>query len=166
MGTGRKWRPFGTMAGRSGGGDQRECSRTPRRYGFTLEYTSARKVITKNKNWNAPGPDKIIANVGRKKACTLQEGVSNKQTPIPNLVQFSSENQHPTTCLNIIYKWFTSCLLKSMNHHLGSTAWWSASSEVPERNAVELLTTSLLIEWCVKTVVGGSEISVWRLGRC
>ena len=31
----------------------------PREDGITFEYTSARKVTTKNKNWSAPGPDKI-----------------------------------------------------------------------------------------------------------
>ena len=31
--------------------------------------------------------------------------------------QFFSENQPPITCYTI-YKWFTSCLLKPMNHHL------------------------------------------------
>ena len=48
----------------------------PREDGFTLESTSTRKVITKKKNWSAPGPDKI-ANFWWKKACTLHHGVSN-----------------------------------------------------------------------------------------
>ena len=47
----------------------------PREDGFTFEYRSARKVITKKKNWSAPGPGKI-ANFWWKKACTLHEGVS------------------------------------------------------------------------------------------
>ena len=47
----------------------------PREDGFTFEYTSARKVIMKKKNWSAPGPDKI-ANFWWKKAYTSQEGVS------------------------------------------------------------------------------------------
>lgn len=32
MGTGRKWRPFGTLAGSSERGNQGECFRTPRRW--------------------------------------------------------------------------------------------------------------------------------------
>ena len=35
---------------------------------------------------------------------------------IPKPGQFSSENRYPITYLNTIYKWFTSCLLKPMNH--------------------------------------------------
>ena len=31
----------------------------PREDGFTFEYTSARKVITKKNNWSAPWPEKI-----------------------------------------------------------------------------------------------------------
>ena len=39
---------------------------------------------------------------------------------IPKLGYFSTKirNQRPITCLNRIYKWFTSCLLKSVDNHL------------------------------------------------
>ena len=32
--------------------------------------------------------------------------------------EFLSKNQRPVTCLNNMYKWFTSCLLAPMNQHL------------------------------------------------
>ena len=41
---------------------------------------------------------------------------NNKMIPKPG--SFTSDNQRPITCLNTIYKWFTSCLLEPMNHHL------------------------------------------------
>ena len=53
----------------------KENASEPREDGFTFEYTSDRKVITKKKNWSAPRPDKI-ANFWWKKECTLHEGVS------------------------------------------------------------------------------------------
>ena len=37
---------------------------------------------------------------------------------IPKQGEFSSENQRPITCLNDIYKWFTSCLQTPMDDHL------------------------------------------------
>ena len=37
---------------------------------------------------------------------------------IPKPGEFSSENQGPITCLNTVYKWFTSCLLQPVNSHL------------------------------------------------
>ena len=44
-------------------GDVREAIKEsvpePRQDGFTFESTTTRKVITKKKNWSAPGPDKI-----------------------------------------------------------------------------------------------------------
>ena len=41
-----------------------------------------------------------------------------KTTLIPKPGEFTSENQRPIACLNTIYKWFTSCLLKPINQHL------------------------------------------------
>ena len=124
----------------------------PREDGFTLESTSARNVITKKKNWSAPGSDEI-AVFGRNRN-KLQDipwwFTGGKKSLIPKPGQFSSENQGPITYLN------TSCLLKPMNHHLEKYRLMER-----KRNAVELLTTSSLIEWCVKTVRGGSRISVW-----
>ena len=32
--------------------------------------------------------------------------------------EFSSESQRPITCLNTVYKWFTSCPLEPFNSHL------------------------------------------------
>ena len=41
-----------------------------------------------------------------------------KTSLIPKAGEFSSENQRPITCLNTIYKWFTSCLLKPVDKHV------------------------------------------------
>ena len=41
-----------------------------------------------------------------------------KASLITQAGEFSSQNQRPIICLNNIYKWFTSCMLKPMNQHL------------------------------------------------
>ena len=41
-----------------------------------------------------------------------------KTSLIPKEGEFLSENQGPITCLNNMYKWFTSCLLAPMDQHL------------------------------------------------
>ena len=45
-----------------------------------------------------------------------------KTSLIPKAGKFSSENQRPITCLNNMYNWFTSCMLKPMNQHLDKYA--------------------------------------------
>ena len=109
----------------------------PRKDEFTLGATSTRKVVKKKKKYcSDPGPDKF-SNFWWKKGDTLKEGVSKsiqsiankpqdipwwftggKTTLIPKPGQSSSGNRRPITCLNTIYKWFISCLLKQVNHHL------------------------------------------------
>ena len=37
---------------------------------------------------------------------------------MPKTGEFTSENQRPITCLNTLYKWFTSCVLGPVNEHL------------------------------------------------
>ena len=37
---------------------------------------------------------------------------------LPKPGDFTSENQRPITCLNTLYKWFTSCVLGPMNEHV------------------------------------------------
>ena len=32
--------------------------------------------------------------------------------------EFTSDNQRPITCLNILFRWFMSCLLGTTNEHL------------------------------------------------
>ena len=39
-----------------------------------------------------------------------------KTTLLPNPGELTSDNQRPITCLNTMYKWFTSCLLGPMNN--------------------------------------------------
>ena len=41
-----------------------------------------------------------------------------KTSLIPKPGAFSSDNTRPITCLNTIYKWYTSCLLGPMDEHL------------------------------------------------
>ncbi|XP_068691351.1 uncharacterized protein [Montipora foliosa] len=108
----------------------------PSNENFVLESTEAVKTIMKKRNWSAPGPDRI-ANYWWKKAHALHEGVTKsfqaigqspseypmrfaegKTTLIPKPGEFSSSNQRPITCLNTMYKWFTSCLLGPMDLHL------------------------------------------------
>ena len=103
---------------------------------WALEVAEAVKVLSKKRNWSAPGPDKIT-NFWWKRASTLHEGVvesfkevsksdedypewfsEGKTSLIPKEGEFLSENQRPITCLNNMYKWFTSCLLAPMDQHL------------------------------------------------
>ena len=102
---------------------------------FLLTKEEAVNAIRKKINWSATGPDRIT-NYWWKKAYSLHEGVSNafmnivqhdheyplwfaegKTSLIPKAGEFSNENQRPITCLNNMYKWFTSCMLKQMNQH-------------------------------------------------
>ena len=103
---------------------------------FLLTKEEAVNAIHKKRNWSTPGPDRIT-NYWWKQAYSLHEGVSNafmkivqhdheyplwfaegKTSLIPKAGEFSIENQCPITCLNNMYKWFTSCMLKPMNQHL------------------------------------------------
>ena len=86
------------------------------------------------RNWSATGP---LVNYWWKCAHVLHESVTKalmaisestgeypswysegktRLTPKPG--EFSSENQRPITCLNNIYKWFTSYLQTPMDNHL------------------------------------------------
>ena len=103
----------------------KESVQEPQKDEFTLESTSARKVLKKKKNWSDPGPDKI-ANFWWKKTDTLHEGVSKsiqaiankpqdipwwftggKTSLIPKRGQSSNENQRPITLfkyhLQVVY---------------------------------------------------------------
>ena len=103
----------------------KESVQEPQKDEFTLESTSARKVLKKKKNWSDPEPDKT-ANFWWKKADTLHEGVSKsiqaiankpqdipwwftggKTSLIPKPGQSSNENQRPITLfkyhLQVVY---------------------------------------------------------------
>ena len=41
-----------------------------------------------------------------------------KSSLLPKPGEFTSANQRPITCLNTIYKWITSCVLKPVDSHL------------------------------------------------
>ena len=103
---------------------------------WDLDETDAAKVLTKKRNWNAPGPDRL-ANFRWKRAHSLHKGVATafqaisrrdeeypqwfsegKTSQLPKPRKFSSDNQRPITCLNTIYKWYTSCLLVPTDKHL------------------------------------------------
>ena len=96
----------------------------------------ASKVLNIKKNWSAPGPDRL-ANFWWKCAHSLHEGVviafrsiygrdkeypdwfaEGKTSLIPKPGEFSSNNQRLITCLNILYKWYTSCLFVPTDKHL------------------------------------------------
>ena len=86
-----------------------------------------------------PGPGRL-ANFWWKRAHSLHKEVAiafqaisrsdeeypqwfseGKTSLIPKPGNFSSDNQRPITCLNTIYKWYTSCLLvptdRCLNHY-------------------------------------------------
>ena len=100
---------------------------------WALVVAEAVKFLSKKRNRSAPGPDKITI-FWWKRAGTLYKGVfesfkevskSGEEYPewfsewktflIPKEGEFLSENQRPITCLNNMYKWFTSCLLAPMD---------------------------------------------------
>lgn len=108
----------------------------PAQEDWDLDEMVAAKVLTKKKNWSAPGPDRL-ANFWWKRANSLHKGVATafqassmsdeeypqwfsegKTSLIPKPGKFSSDNQRPITCLNTIYKWYTSCLLVPTDKHL------------------------------------------------
>ena len=114
----------------------REKVTVPPEKDFELSAKQAEKVIMKKRNWSTPGPDRIV-NFWWKRANCLHVGIvrafqviaqSDQDVPlwftegrtslIPKPGEFSSENQRPITCLNTVYKWFTSCLLEPVNSHL------------------------------------------------
>ena len=41
-----------------------------------------------------------------------------KSSLLPKQGEFTSTNQRPITCLNTIYKWFMSCVVKPVDSHL------------------------------------------------
>ena len=103
---------------------------------FELSVDQAVRVISRKRNWSAPGPDRLV-NFWWKKASAVHEGVTKSfqaivnedqemplwftegnTTLIPKPGEFSSENQRPITCLNSIYKWLTSCPIKPVDQHL------------------------------------------------
>ena len=105
-----------------------------------LTKEEAVNAIRKKRNWSAPGPDRITHYWG-KKAYSLHEGMPNtfviivqhdhhyplwfaegKTSLISKAGEFSCENQRPIACLNNMYKWFTSCMLKPMNQNLDKYA--------------------------------------------
>ena len=106
--------------------------------GWNLNAEQVTKIIKRKKNWSAPGPDRI-ANFWWKKATFLHKEIAacflqataqledlqfplwfseGKTTLIPKPGEFRSDNQRPITCLNNLYKWYTSCLLAQANQHI------------------------------------------------
>ena len=101
-----------------------------------LDRDEAVKVIRRKKNWSSPGPDRIV-HFWWKNAYSLHkdllicfQSVANtrgeypewfaggRTTLIPKPGPFTSENQRPITCLNTVYKRFTSCILIAIEKHL------------------------------------------------
>ena len=86
---------------------------------------------------SAPGPDRLV-NVWWKRATSLHNKVTQafiavskidgeypqwfaegKASLLPKPGELSSENQRPITCLNNLFKWFTSCVQGPMDDQLG-----------------------------------------------
>ena len=65
---------------------------------------------------------------------------------IPKPGEFASDNQRHITCLSTLYKWFTSWLLKPMDHHLETYAVMEGEQRVAKKAAVEQSIIYLLIE--------------------
>ena len=101
-----------------------------------LDSETIKEAIRRKKNWSAPGPDKI-ANFWWKKVDAIHKDIidafqiitrstddfplwfsEGKTTLIPKPGDFTSDNQRPITCLNTLYKWFTSSLLVPIDNHL------------------------------------------------
>ena len=101
-----------------------------------LDSRRAVRVLKRKRNWRAPGQDRVT-NYWWKQAITLHDGVTGafksimlnnydfplwftgaRTTLILKQGSFTSDNQRAITCHNTIYKWFTSCLLEPVNHHL------------------------------------------------
>ena len=108
----------------------------PKKRRLEQSVGQAAQVIAKKRNWSAPGPDRI-ANFWWKKVGALHAVVpesfqaiiqgdwdipfwftEGKTTHILQSGGFLSENQRRITCLNVMCKWFTSRLLKSVDKHL------------------------------------------------
>ena len=105
--------------------------------GWNLNAEQVTKIIKRKKNWSAPGPGRT-ANFLRKKATILHKEIATcfqataqleglqfplwfsegKTILIPKPGEFRSNNQRPITCLNNLYKWYTSCLLAQANQHI------------------------------------------------
>ena len=101
---------------------------------WDLDPTIAAKIMRKKRNFSAPG----LVNFWWKRATSLHNEVTQafmaiskidgeypqwfaegKTSLLPKPGEFSSENQRPITCLNDLYKWFTSCVQGPMDDHLG-----------------------------------------------
>ena len=73
------------------------------------------KSLTFGKNVLAPCT-RVWSRTSKK---FLRATISERKTSlIPKEREFLSENQRPTTCLNNMVKWFTSCLHAPMDQHL------------------------------------------------
>ena len=130
---------------------------------FSLSMDECTKAIKKKRNWSAPGPDRITNYCWKKRTCLHQgiaacfEAIGNgeedyakwftggKTTLLPKPEEFCSANQRPITCLNTQYKWFISCLLQPINHHLERYNLMKAEQTGPKTNCSGT-TDNLLID--------------------
>ena len=56
--------------------------------------------------------------IGRSKCEILLWFTEGRSSLIPKPGEFSRQNHRPIACLNNLYKWYTSCLLKPTDEHL------------------------------------------------
>ena len=135
--------------------------------GWNLNAEQVTKIINRKKNWSAPGPDSI-ANFLWKKATILHKEIvtcfrataqiedlqfplwflEGKKTLIPKPGKFRSDNQCPITCLNNLYKWYTSCLLAQTNKHIESYGLILREQRGARGNCSGMV-DKILIDWMV-----------------
>ena len=89
--------------------------------------------------------------------------LEGKTTPIPKPGEFICDNQRPTTCLNNVYTWYTSCLLAQASQHIEHYGLIQREHCVVQgATAVERLTIYLSIGWFVRMLREESKISAWH----
>ena len=88
-----------------------------------------------------------------------------KTSLLPEPEEFTKDNQRPTTCLNTLYKWYTSCLLVDASHHLMRYGLMQGDQRGLNRTVLALSTTYLLTAWCVRMHKEAIEMSVEQVAR-
>ena len=133
--------------------------------GWNLNAEQVTKIINTKKKRNAPGR---IVNFRWKKATILHKEIATcfqataqledlqfplwfsegKTTLIPKPGEFRSDNQRPTTRLDNLYKWYTSCLLSQANQHIETYALIQREQRGARGNCSGTV-DNLLIDWMV-----------------
>ena len=133
--------------------------------GWNLNAEQVTKIINTKKKRSAPGR---IVNFWWKKATILHKEIATyfqataqledlqfalwflegKTTLIPKPSEYRSDNQRPTTRLDNLYKWYTSCLLSQANQHIETYALIQREQRGARGNCSGTV-DNLLIDWMV-----------------